>query len=110
MFVRLLSMLGAVAATAATLACATPASAQDEVRSTIVSLAGLDLSKPADAARLNRRLRTAAHEVCYQEAGGDLRVRQQIIECEKEAMMRANADVQLALRGGGSAKVALTTR
>ncbi len=109
MFVRFLSTLGALAATAATVAFAAPARAQDEPRSTIVSFADLDLSKPADAARLDWRLKTAARRVCGPDEGRDIRARHQMITCQKDALARANADVRLALRGGGS-EVALTTR
>jgi UrcA family protein len=110
MFVRLLSTLGALAATAATVAVATPAHAQDEARSATVSLAALDLARPADAARLDQRLQAAARQVCGPDEGLDVRARRQIAACEKNALLRARADVQLALRGNGSTKVALVTK
>jgi UrcA family protein len=110
MFVRLVSSLGALAATAATVAFATPAVAQEETRSTIVSFAGLDLTKPADAARLDRRLRIAARQVCESGERATLRVVQEVRDCETAALAHARADVQLALRGGTGSQVALTTR
>ena len=109
MLIRIVSVLGAMAATAATLAFATPAAAQNEDRSVTVSIADLDPSSPTDAARLDRRLRAAAREVCGPDQGKDVRARRLTLACEKVALSRANADVQVALRGGGSRTVALTT-
>jgi UrcA family protein len=109
MLVRLLSTLGALAATAATLVFATPVAAQEEARSAIVSFAGLDLAKPADAARLDQRLQGAARHVCGPNEGADIRAHRDRIACEKTALARAHADVQLALRGSGT-EVALTTK
>jgi UrcA family protein len=109
MLVRLLSTLGALAATAATLAIATPVSAQEEVRSATVSFAGLDLAKPADAARLDRRLQAAARQVCGPNEDADIRAHRDRVACEKTALSRGRADVQLALRGSGT-EVALTTK
>jgi UrcA family protein len=74
-----------------------------------VSYAGLDLSNPADAARFDSRVRAAARKVCGFERTRDLRVHQQAIACEKSAMARAGADIQVALRGAGGTAVALTT-
>jgi UrcA family protein len=108
MFTRIVSLLGATAATAAAFAFATPASAQNEDRAA-VSIAGLDLSNPADAARLDHRLRAAARAVCGPDQGNDLRIHRQTMACEKSAMARARSDVQVALRGTGGTPVALTT-
>lgn len=108
MLVRLLSTVGALAATVATLAIATPASAQNESRSATVSFTGLNLARPADAARLEQRLQTAARQVCGPDAGRDLGARREIAACEKDALARAHADTRLALRGTGT-EVALTT-
>jgi UrcA family protein len=109
MLIRIVSVLGAIAATAATVAFASPAAAQAEDRSVTVSMAGLDLSSPADAARLHRRLHAAAREVCGPDNLKDAHAHQQARTCEMSALARANADVQLALRGGGSRTVTLTT-
>ncbi|HEX4738657.1 MAG TPA: UrcA family protein [Allosphingosinicella sp.] len=110
MFVRVLSTLGALAATAVTLAFATPASAQEETRTVVVSFAGLDLANPADAARLEQRLHGAARQVCGPDEGTDLRARRDMDICQKTALVRAHAEVQIALRGGSDTQVALTTK
>jgi UrcA family protein len=110
MFTRIVSLLGATAATAATLAFATPASAQPDDQAVTVSLAGLDLSNPGDAARLDLRLRAAARSVCGPDQGYDLRIHRQAKACEKSAIARARSDVQVALRGTSGTEVALTTR
>lgn len=109
MFTRIVSMLGAVAATAATLAFATPAAAQaaDQVS---VSYADLDLGQPADAARFDRRLRAAAAEVCGPDNAKDVRIHQPVVACQKEALSRASSDARLALRGTVGTEVALTTK
>ena len=109
MLKQIVPVLGALAATAATLAFATPAAAQAEDRSVTVSIADLDPSKPADAVRLDHRLRAAARTVCGPDGGMDRRAHQQAADCEKVALNRANSDVRLALRGGGGKTVALTT-
>lgn len=109
MLFRIVSVLGAMAATAATLAFATPAAAQTEDRSVTVAIGDLDPSNPADAVRLDRRLRAAARTVCGPDEGKDIRARQNAVACEKTALSRANSDVQMALRGGGSRTVALTS-
>ena len=108
MLTRFVSVLGALVATAATVAFATPAAAQTEDRSVTVSIAGLDPANPADAARLDRRLRAAAREVCGPDQKNDAHAHGLALACEKVALSRANADVQVALRGG-SRTIALTT-
>ena len=107
MSVRLLATLGGLAAA---LAIATPVSAQEETRSVIVSFAGLDLARPADADRLERQLRMAARQVCGSDEPLHILARLQAVECEKSALDRAHADVQLALRGRSSTRIALTAR
>jgi UrcA family protein len=109
MLIRIVSVLGAMAATAATLAFATPAAAQTEDRSVTVSIAGLDPANPADAVRLDRRLQSAARSVCGPDHPVDFRAHQATLACEKAAMARANSDVQLALRGSGARTIALST-
>ena len=108
MLIRIVSMLGALAATAATVAFASPAAAQTEDRSVVVSFAGLDLANPADAVRLDRRLQSAARSVCGPDLAADFRIHEQTVACEKTAIARARSDVQVALRGG-SRTVALNT-
>jgi hypothetical protein len=56
MYVRILSLLGAIVATAANVAFVTPAAARTG-ESAAISYAGLDLANPADAARFDSRAR-----------------------------------------------------
>jgi len=109
MLKQIVPVLGALAATAATLAFATPAAAQAEDRSVTVSIADLDLANPSDAARLGHRLHAAARQVCGPDQGADTKARQQMSDCQTIALRRANAQVQIALRGGTSKTIALST-
>ncbi|MDB5692463.1 MAG: hypothetical protein JWO81_1526, partial [Alphaproteobacteria bacterium] len=51
----------------------------------------------------------AARAVCGPDQGNDLRIHRQTMACEKSAMARAIADVQIALRGTTGPSVALNT-
>jgi UrcA family protein len=98
---------GAVLAAAAVspAAAATPVAAGQEQASVAVSYAGLDLAKPADAARLDRRIRMAAQAVCGDNPLRDVTVSPAVQECEKEAVARARGQVGLAMRSGGGSQV-----
>src|SRR6202161_3463896 len=112
MFDRIVSALGATAATAvllATLAAATPPSAQAVARAP-PPLAGRDLSRPAEAARLDREIRMAAGAVCDHDGAWDMHKRPTIEACEKDAVARAHTDVQLALHSRGGSAVVMTVR
>ena len=109
MLIRIVSVLGAMAATAATLAFATPAAAQTEDRSVTVSIADLNLANPSDAVRLDYRLQAAARQVCGPDQGADTKARQQMSDCQTIALRRAKAQVEVALRGGTSKTIALST-
>jgi UrcA family protein len=105
---KILTALGAAALAASALsapAVAAPA-AEAEVA---VSYAGLDLSRPSDAARLDQRLRAAARQICGEAPILDLRFSAKVDACRADALARAKADVQVAMRSGGSRVVALRT-
>jgi UrcA family protein len=107
MFKLIKIALGAAVAATTLAAAAAPAAAMpawpgEEVTSVVVSFAGLDLSKRADAARLDRRIRAAAVEVCGTVPTRDLAFAPGVAGCQKEAISRAKAEVTLAMRGGGT--------
>lgn len=106
--IKTITALGA-AALAAFAFTAPAAAAPADQESVVVSYAGLDLSKPADAARFDMRLRAAAREVCGSADGRDLPLSAAVDACRKEAIARARADVQIAMGSGGSRVVALRT-
>ena len=105
---KILTALGG-AALAASLSAPAAASPADDETKVAVSYAGLDLSKPADAARFERRIRTAARTVCSEAPMVDLGVAARVQECEDSAVARAKADLQVALRAGGERVLALRT-
>lgn len=61
-----------------------------------VSLAGLDLAKPADAKEAYSRLRWAAKEVCPVLLSTDMRARQRHARCYSAALANAVATVNNA--------------
>ena len=69
--------------------------AEDGVRTQQVSLAGLDLSRPAGAAVAYRRIKSAAESVCRDLSSG-MGVRRPIwTNCVANAVSRAVADVNV---------------
>ena len=71
---------------------------------TAVAYADLDLSKPADVARLRRRIAAALDEVCGSYAAAESADDYGISRCRAAA--RAGAERQLASILGGSVQVA----
>lgn len=105
--IKTLTLAGAAALAASALA--TPAAAQLEQGSVLVRVADLDMANPADAARLDLRLRNAAREVCGDADPRNLSLAAQTSGCQTEAIARARAEVTLAMRSGGTRVVALRT-
>ena len=64
-------------------------SSNDGVRSRIVPLSGLDLSRPADAAQLYRRIQQAALYVCQPLNGDDLARTMHFRKCVNRTTTRA---------------------
>ena len=94
---RLLSALAAAALTTGALTLAAPAHAapaDDDVVS--VSLAGLDSANPADAARIDRRIRSAAQSLCGSKLIQPVRMRERAAACEEAVTADARGAVELA--------------
>ncbi|HEV2818387.1 MAG TPA: UrcA family protein [Allosphingosinicella sp.] len=87
---------------------AAPASAFAPPSSQPVSYAGLDLSRPADAARLRRRIAAALENVCGSYATSESWEEREIARCRAGA--RAAADAQLAGLTGRAVQVAAAGR
>ena len=83
-----IAALGAVVATFATVSAAAPAHA--ETVTAAVRYGDLDLTLPADAAKLRHRIRVAANQVC-----GPLNpmFRAKIADCRRAAIVRAEASI-----------------
>jgi UrcA family protein len=109
---RTLSAIAALAMTAGTLALAAPAQAaptDDDVVS--ISLEGLDAADPADAVRIERRIRTAAQSLCGANLVQPLRMRAQAETCEAAVTADARNSLQLAAaRQGTPFRIALRVR
>ena len=78
---RSIAAFGAVVATFATVAAASPARA--ETSAATISYAGLDLGSTEGNAIVERRIRTAAVKVC---GPLELRSRNQVLACRREAI------------------------
>jgi UrcA family protein len=59
----------------------------------VVRFADLDLSKPADVARLHRRVWTAARDLCWQAGVLSIYHGPSIQRCAREAAERALAEI-----------------
>jgi UrcA family protein len=105
---RSLAALAALAMTAGTLAFATPALAARGDEAVTVTLDGLNPADPADADRIERRIRNAARGLCESQAVQPLRLMQQAAACEKAMVAQAQTAVELAAsRQGGPFRLTL---
>lgn len=93
---RTLSALAAFAMTAGTLALAAPAQAAPAEDIVSISLDGLDSASPADAVRIDRRIRTAAQSLCGSKLIQPIRMREQAEACEEAVAADARNSVRLA--------------
>ena len=108
---RTLSALAALAMTAGTLALAVPAHAAPAEDVFSIDLAGLDSSDPADALRIDRRIRAAAQDLCGSKLIQPTRMRQQAAACEQAVTADARSAVQLAAaKHGAPVRLALRVR
>jgi UrcA family protein len=111
MYTRTLAALAALALTAGTLALSTPlhaAPADEQVR---VRTGDLDLSDSGDAARLERRLRAAARQICGWVPVADLNMQKQVAGCQDEAIANARDEAALAMAARRTPfRLALRTR
>jgi UrcA family protein len=67
--------------------------------SAVVRVSDIDVGRPADVARLQKRLETAALETCGAQADSVRMVRQAIArsDCYRETLAQASAQVQTGL-------------
>lgn len=93
---RTLSTIAALAMTAGSLALAAPAHAAPVEDVVSISLEGLDSSNPADAVRIDRRIRSAAQSLCGSNQIQSLRMRGQAEACEESVTADARSAVRLA--------------
>jgi UrcA family protein len=108
MFNRTLTALAAAALTAGAVAVTAPAHAAPVEDSVTISLSGLNLADPANADRIERRIRTAAREVCGSDLIQPVRLMERADACERSVVADARNNVQLAAaRQGGSFRFTL---
>ncbi len=96
MFHRMLSALAAAALTVGVFALTSPAHAAPGDDAVTVSLEGLNPGDPADAERIERRIRTAARGLCGSDLLQPVRMMQRAAACEKAAVADAQSAVELA--------------
>ena len=97
------------------LGAASPAAATDaaDAVSVPVGMADLDLSKPADAARLRARLGRAATAACAAPGISSVRERLSFVACKTAALSVANLKAEQAVataRMAGSAEIKTARR
>lgn len=101
----------AVLAAAATPALTAPVQAGSGHEDAVtVRIADLDLSDPADAAVLDRRVKAAARELCGWMPGRDLDMQNIVRTCHDEVLANARQDVGAALAAAerrGAVRLAL---
>lgn len=93
---RTLSALAALAMTAGTPALAAPARAASADDAVSISIEGLNPADPADAARIDRRVRTAAQGLCGSNLIQPIRMRERAAACEEAVTADARNSVRLA--------------
>jgi UrcA family protein len=105
---RTLSALAALAMTAGTFAIAAPARAAPADDGVTVSLDGLNPADPADADRIERRIRSAARGLCGSQRVQPVKLMQQSAACEKAIVADARSAVEIAAaRQGGPFRLTL---
>ncbi|HYW14692.1 MAG TPA: UrcA family protein [Allosphingosinicella sp.] len=93
---RTLSAIAALAMTAGTIAFAAPAHAAPVEDVVSIDIEGLDASNPDHAARIDRRIRIAARELCGSKLIQPIRMRERAEACEAGVTADARSSVQLA--------------
>ena len=102
MYTRTVSAIAALALTAGTLALSTPVHAAPAEEQVAVKTGDLDLSSAEGVARLDRRVRAAAREICGVVPVTDLNMQRQVADCQQAVLDNARDDVALALRAAGT--------
>ena len=76
-----------------------------------VSFSDLDLSRPNDLAKLERRVDFAARAVCHTgPRPGSLLPSHESVECHREATAQAGAQIATAREAASAAKLAVRTK
>lgn len=108
---RMLSAIAALAMTAGTFVLAAPAQAAPADDAVSISLEDFDSADPADAARIDRRIRSAAQSLCGSKLIQPIRMRERAAACEEAVTADARSAVQLAAAKQGTPfRVALRVR
>lgn len=108
MYHRTLSAVAAAALTVGIFALTAPAQAAPVDETVTVSLDGLNPGDPADAARIERRIRSAARDLCDSRLIQPILLMQRARECEKAIVAEARSAVELAAaRRGGPFRLTL---
>jgi UrcA family protein len=94
---RTLSAIAALAMTAGTFALSAPAQAAPADEPFSISIEGLNPADPADAARIDRRVRTAAASLCGSNRIQPIQMREKAAACEAAIAADARDSVQLAV-------------
>ncbi|MEA3053283.1 MAG: hypothetical protein QOG72_2186 [Sphingomonadales bacterium] len=105
---RTLTALVAAALTAGAVAFAVPAHAAPVEDGLTIDLAGLNPADPANAERIDRRIRTAARDFCGSGLVQPIRLMEQAAACEKSVVADARGNVEVAAaRQGGPLRLTL---
>jgi UrcA family protein len=105
---RTVSALAAAALTLGAFALTAPAQAAPAEEGVTVTLDGLNPADPADAARIDRRIRNAARDLCGSQAIQPLPLRAKAAACEAAIVVDAQSAVELAAsRQGGPFRLTL---
>ncbi|MEO7177283.1 MAG: UrcA family protein [Allosphingosinicella sp.] len=108
---RMLSAITALAMTTGMIALAAPANAAPAEDAISISIEGLNPANPADAVRIDRRVRTAARSLCGSNQIQPIRLRVGAEACEAAVVADARNSVELAAAKQASAiRLALRTR
>ncbi|HYD38498.1 MAG TPA: UrcA family protein [Allosphingosinicella sp.] len=105
---RTVSAFAAAALTVGAFALAVPARAAPAEESVTVALDGLNPADPADAERIERRLRNAARGLCGSQAIQPVSLMRKAAACEQAFVADARNAVELAAaRQGGPLRLTL---
>jgi UrcA family protein len=105
---RTLSALAAAALTVGAFALTAPANAASADEGVTVTLAGLNPADPADSAQIERKIRSAARDLCGSQEIQPIGLAAKAIACEKAVVADARGAVQLAAsRQGGPFRLTL---
>jgi UrcA family protein len=87
-----------------------PADSSHEVNVSVVQTADLDLSTRAGQRLLDRRLATAAGEVCGEASDADLKGQNDVRQCRNEVLAAARAKANAILAGRSDTTIVIASR